>query len=62
MSTPLQPPHAHTTVSPTKPAQMIQLVQGGYYVLGGLLVALFIGSIQGRPTTPGPARTCGWSA
>lgn len=37
----------HHPVSPSKPAQAIQLVQGAYYALGGLLVAAAATSFVG---------------
>jgi hypothetical protein len=52
----------HVTVTPSKPAAALQMVQGGYYVLAGLLVALAVETITGptdypeRPASLWPVR------
>jgi hypothetical protein len=54
-NTPAGSPHHHVTVAPSKPARALQTVQGAYYILAGLLVAVFIQTIQGgtdRPMSP----------
>lgn len=48
--------HTHTVrheVAPSKPAQALQVVQGAYYVVTGLLVALAVEYVQGPVTTDG---------
>lgn len=52
----LTTPRRHHTVAPTKFGQMLQTVQGGYYVLAGLGVAFFYDALRGetRPEDPGP--------
>ncbi|HUR54877.1 MAG TPA: hypothetical protein VMZ71_12145 [Gemmataceae bacterium] len=52
MTAPNHTPQHHTTVTPSKPAAALQMVQGGYYVLAGLLVALAINTIQGPTDYP----------
>lgn len=54
MSVPLQPqPHQrHVTFAPTKAGKSIQIVQGAYYILGGLLAGFLIQSIQGPTDDP----------
>ena len=52
---PEQSPHEQISVANSTPAQTIQLIQGAYYAIGGLVVALFIGSIQGPADDPRPA-------
>jgi len=62
MNTPNHTPRGNLTVTPSKPVSALQMVQGGYYVLAGLLVAFAIATIQGptdypeRPTNLWPVR------
>jgi hypothetical protein len=51
---PLNTPHRHHAVAPTKFGQMLQAVQGGYYVLAGLGVALFLDSLRTPIVTEDP--------
>lgn len=53
---PINSPRRPHAVAPTKFGQMLQTVQGGYYVLAGLAVALFLDSLRGetRPEDPRP--------
>jgi hypothetical protein len=54
MAAPLESRRDHVTVSPSKPTQAIQLVQGSYYILAGVVTALFIETIQGPADRPRP--------
>lgn len=48
-------PHTRVPeISPTKPAQTLQLVQGVYYAAGGLLLALFAGAAVGPTDRTAP--------
>jgi hypothetical protein len=38
----------------TKPAQMVQVIQGAYYIISGLLVAFLVGTLQGPADHPQP--------
>ena len=56
---PMHSPQHNVTVTPSKPTAALQMVQGGYYVLAGLLVALAIETIQG-PTDYAEGGTNFW--
>ncbi len=52
---PQQSPREQISVANSTPAQTIQLIQGIYYAVAGITVALFIGTLQGPADGPRPA-------
>jgi hypothetical protein len=52
MATPTAYPHYQVTYSPWSPVQLLQVIQGGYYILTGLLVALAVVFLQGPADHP----------
>ena len=56
MSTdPEQSPQGQVHATRGMAAKTVEMIQGAYYVIGGLVVALFIASIQGPADHPRPA-------
>lgn len=56
---PIPTPRRHHVVAPTMFGQMLQTVQGGYYVLAGLAMAFFLESLLG-PTRDEEPRAGMW--
>lgn len=53
-------PRVQHPVSPSKPAQTLQMVQGAYYVVGGLVTAV-AAQVWNPPTAPGGDMTHFWA-
>jgi hypothetical protein len=57
---PSESPRVQHPVSPSKSAQTLQMLQGAYYVVAGLVTAVAV-EVWESPTTPGADMTHSWA-